>query len=331
MPRKLTKSDGDIDIIGLLIVILERKWKIAIIILISILISLPFYFKEKNKVILESYEAKTIISQGKTETIYNYDQLIFKLEMSNQVDENFDASARYQNIPILLQGKGFGTLLEAIAQEFNNDKDYLVSLINKKISNDQVINDKAYILSKNFIIQPPTSKDNNYYLKFKWHDLQEGFELFNEALLKSKENLRNKIFKTSFLINEANKRRLSFRIKELEIKLETIKTINESDDVKIRNFKDFTSADYVRAMLEIDEIKNKQVLNDLDNNLNFIKNDELKNWTRYSWKIADIVTLDNSQKKHNKIIIFSFILGSLIGLIYVLVENAIRVYKKKNI
>lgn len=331
MPRKLTKSDGDIDIIGLLIVIFEGKWKIAIIILISILISLPFYFKEKNKVFSESYEAKTIISQGKTETVFNYDQLIFKLEMSNQLDENLDTSARYQNIPILLQGKGFGTLLEAIAEEFNNDKDYLISLINKKISSDQEINDKAYILSKNFIIQSPTSQDKNYYLKFKWHDLQEGFEIFNEALFNSKENLRKKIFKTTSLINNANKRRLSFRIKELEIKLETIKMINESDDDNVRNFKDLTTTNYVQAMLEIDEIKNRQALSDLDKNLNYIENDELKNWSRFSWKIADVVSLNNNQKNHNKIIIFSFFLSSLIGLIYVLLENAIRVYRKKNI
>ena len=39
-----------------------KSFLLICIILISILISLPFYFKEKNKVFSESYEAKTIIS-----------------------------------------------------------------------------------------------------------------------------------------------------------------------------------------------------------------------------------------------------------------------------
>lgn len=324
MNKKLTNSDGDIDLIALLTILFEEKWKIAVIILISILISLPFYFKEKNRVISKSYDVKTNLSQGKTRSVFNYDQLSLKLEMSNKLDLNFDQSARYKNMPILLQVE---SLLEAIAQEFNNDRRYLVDLINEKISGGQNIDKTAYNLAKNFLIQSPTSDDKNFYLKFKWHDLQEGIEIFNQTLLNTKINLKEKIFETTNLINEANKKRLLFRLKELELKLDSIKSLQEGEVNLFNNYKELTSINYVKVKLEIDEIKNNQSFRELDDNLKYIENDDPRNWSNYSWKIADVDSPSENKKKHNRIIIFSIILGLLIGLIYVLMENVIRNYK----
>jgi len=222
MSHKNISQNNDVDIIKLLKILFNEKWKIIIILFIS-LISTYFYMQYKKQNHENLYEVRTL-----------YDVGLFNFNFAQPISTNFnlkflDSSQKKVNPEFLkLNNNIFDiNIINEIVRAFNHDKVFLAELIQKKLSEKKNIYNniekKSYELAKNFKFIVPNKQDDNYYLSFIWHDVDEGKELFDEALLNVKEKLKDKFTKKVTNYINVYEKNISYNIKELEAKLEIIK------------------------------------------------------------------------------------------------------------
>jgi LPS O-antigen subunit length determinant protein (WzzB/FepE family) len=222
MLHKNIFQNDDVDIIKLLKILFNEKWKIIIILFIS-LISTYFYMQYKKQNHENLYEVRTL-----------YDVGSFSFNFAQPSPTNFnlkflDSSEKRINPGFLkLNNNVFNiNIINEIVRAFNHDKVFLAELIQKKLSEKKNIYNniekKSYELAKNFKFIVPNKQDDNYYLSFIWHDVDEGKELFDEALLNVKEKLKDKFTKKVTNYINVYEKNISYNIKELEAKLEIIK------------------------------------------------------------------------------------------------------------
>jgi len=310
----------------------------------------------------------------------------------------------YKSLNSLLEGKGFldyklndESIFETFVVEFN-DYDEMIDVLSENDfvkqsikGLDEINKQKALIgFSKKFEIAPPSKKEQNWLLKFEWHDDYEGRSLFNDAIQKtlintqkvSKNNVdelakaikTQNSFELQTLLNELNlvklgekeraKKRLQYLNEQAAIALELgIETQSHRDFQTSRNevsirFNNRLDEDevslidepfYQRGFKAINkeialiksrsedefllmakgnlEIKEKILLVEQDSSssqlktaANLIESDNVGNWVEFDFALA----ASKSNKKSVLYVALSIVLGGMIGVMYVLISNAIR-------
>lgn len=393
MIKKINTVDDDLDLIGIIKILYKEKLKIILITLISFILSF-FYLNYLNNIKPNTeYKLVTNFNKAKSESLFHYEQLQEKLIKGNYYtsEDSIEFNTSY------LENIKNNSLQKSIASEFNNNKDFLMDLIKNNHDNKTMDNIDVQSLAANFNIIEPSDRDKNFYLQFKWHDINQGQYLFGKALNHAKENVKKKIIINTDLVIEEIKNLQYYHLKELDLKLKSLKSIQQkitngrikfleeqaniakelgfikpvefSEIIKIGETKEtnikknvslvqipkydnryyligyealvkeieviknrgteqiyFSSDEYIKVELEINQIKNNQFINFLNDHLNFLKNDNLNNWSSYSWKTSDLTIF--GVKNHDKIIPFGIIFGLFIGIFFVLIVNAFRNHKK---
>ena len=222
MSHKNIFQNDDVDIIKLLKIIFNEKWKIIIILFIS-LISTYFYTQYKKQNHENLYEVRTLYDVGS----FNFN---FSQPLSQNFNSQFKNSAQEKTKPSLQElynNVSNKDIINEIVRTFNHDKIFLAELIQKKLSEKKNMHNNvekmSYDLAKNFNLIVPNNQNNNYYLSFIWYDVDEGKKLFDEALLGVKEKIKDKYTKKVINYVKVYEKNISYYIKELEAKLEIIK------------------------------------------------------------------------------------------------------------
>ena len=222
MSHKNIFQNDDVDIIKLLKIIFNEKWKIIIILFIS-LISTYFYTQYKKQNHENLYEVRTLYDVGS----FNFN---FAQPLSQNFNSQFKDSTLKKTKPAsqeLYDNVSNIDIINEIVRTFNHDKIFLAELIQKKLSEKKNMHNNvekmSYDLAKNFNLIVPNNQNNNYYLSFIWYDVDEGKKLFDEALLGVKEKIKDKYTKKVINYVKVYEKNISYYIKELEAKLEIIK------------------------------------------------------------------------------------------------------------
>ena len=223
MLHKNKFQNDDFDINKLLKILFNEKWKIIVILFIS-LICTYFYVQYKKQNHENLYEVRTLYDVGS----FNFN---FAKPSSFDFNLKFEDSGKRKTNPEFLKLNNDNVfninIINEIVRTFNHNKVFLAELIQKKLSEKKNIHNNvekmSYGLAKNFNFIVPNKQDNNYYISFIWHDVDEGKELFDEALFDVKEKLKDKFTKKVINYIDIYEKNISYNIKTLEAKLEIIK------------------------------------------------------------------------------------------------------------
>ena len=223
MIKKINTVDDDLDLIGIIKILYKEKLKIIIITLISFILSF-FYLNYLNNIKPNTkYKLVTNFNKAKSESLFHYEQLQEKLIKGNYYtsEDSIEFNTSY------LENIKNNSLQKSIASEFNNNKDFLMDLIKNNHDNKTMDNIDVQSLAANFNIIEPSDRDKNFYLQFKWHDINQGQYLFGKALNHAKENVKKKIIINTDLVIEEIKNLQYYHLKELDLKLKSLKSIQQ--------------------------------------------------------------------------------------------------------
>ena len=203
--KKITKITNEINLIDLLVSLWNGKLKIFIIVAIFFLVSIPFVSKSVS---ILKLTAKITIAEESVFLKYN--------NLTNNNDP--------QNPIRILEGKKiFNTFIE----EFNDNQEVIAVL--KKYGygpeSKKKYNQESLNLAKYFFISKNTNKADapigNSFISFKWHDLEEGKKILNEAVALSLLNTKNKLVDNLLQLRFANSIERQANMNRLDIDIKS--------------------------------------------------------------------------------------------------------------
>jgi len=378
MSEAYPKYDDEIDLYDLFKTLWDGKWKILVTTFFSAAIGFVYSVAKPNY-----FEVTTPIKNADRSIFLQYTTLNSLLKKKGL---HFDK---------VLNNDGFAFNSESIFNDFIaefNDYEEMVNVLSEDEFVKQSIKDldysdkkKALIqFAKEFEIVPPLNKkeNENWLLKFKWHNDYEGRRLFSNAIQKTLINIqknKNKIIydlvkvvetENSFQLETLQddlkaimqaekitlKKRVNFLYEQyaiaIQLGIETNKLdarvlpqnppqvffgINPNDPyylrgskaikkeielIESRNEEDILpiSDGYEKLYKEIASLQNDNSLTQLKIMANLIEDDDARNWIEFDMQLADSKSL-NKPMLYNAL---SIALGLMVGVINVLISNAIR-------
>jgi LPS O-antigen subunit length determinant protein (WzzB/FepE family) len=184
MPEDRSTYGDEIDLLDLLEVLWDGKWKIIATTFVAALIGVVFSVVKPN-----SFQVSTPVQTAKFSVFLPY------ISLNNLLKEkgfNFDNE-------INASGYKFDdeTIFATFVVEFN-DYEEMVDVLSevefvKQSTKDLNDKDKQRALigfAKKFKIIPPSKNENKWFLKFEWHDDYEGRRLFDDAIQKVLFNIQ---------------------------------------------------------------------------------------------------------------------------------------------
>tara|TARA_B100000989_G_scaffold138469_1_gene102955 strand:- start:1534 stop:2622 length:1089 start_codon:yes stop_codon:yes gene_type:complete len=359
MKKKNSKIEYEIDLLELFKIIWKEKIKIIVIVIASFLVGYTYIGDKQN---VSSYEGKINFELGK-ETEY-----IKFLAVTNMFDEikNYQSTQYYKNYSnesqfLNNEGLAYSIYPDKIMDKFikeildyeemvyvlkNNDR------IKKQISklSDKNQNAKLYKYVKLFTLVSPSEINNNYGLKLRWEDKNEMIQILSDVTALTLVNLEDSIYQELEDLlrvkktTEVNKdlARVDYLLeqsqiaKELNIENNQVENISQDDsNLSLSISTSDAKLDYLRGYKAIDKeisiIRNRkyQDLVNIENEINLIKQTKT-DWIFYNVFLIDIkkINVDNTKKN----LILFIILGLIIGVLYVLISNAVQsnMLSKKN-
>lgn len=245
-------SNDDIDLLSLLKIAWNDKWKVIFCIFFCIAVSLTYISFTPSL-----FKATTIFVKNKNEFYY-------KFKFVNDILNLGDDRLFIEEPSFLIDNK---RIFEMLINEFN-DYDEIISTLSE---NDHVKNKMKSLddkekrvfliqLAKNFTISPE-NEGEALKVSFSWHDINEGSLLFNKALkvtiFNVKKTLLKQINNITKTIDFKNKREIAV----LNTELRAGRTIQK-----------LSTAKKIRYLTE--QYKIAKALN--------LENNELKNFTNIS-------------------------------------------------
>lgn len=245
-------SNDDIDLLSLLKIAWNDKWKVIFCIFFCIAVSLTYISFTPSL-----FKATTIFVKNKNEFYY-------KFKFVNDILNLGDDRLFMEEPSFLIDNK---RIFEMLINEFN-DYDEIISTLSE---NDHVKNKMKSLddkekrvfliqLAKNFTISPE-NEGEALKVSFSWHDINEGSLLFNKALkvtiFNVKKTLLKQINNITKTIDFKNKREIAV----LNTELRAGRTIQK-----------LSTAKKIRYLTE--QYKIAKALN--------LENNELKNFTNIS-------------------------------------------------
>ena len=343
MKKNNFKKSDEINLSKFILIIWKKKISILLITLISIGIGL-FYGKDiKNKM---SYEVSIEIQESK---ISEFIKFLPITSMLNEIQRS--------EIEIKSEINKYKTRFmitpENILNKFLNEiRDY--EEVTKVLSGNALISEnlsqlsikdkqtKLYQYGRLFSVEKSSSwsrdENNAYILKFKWHEENEALQILDEILKLTLANLSLSIFeeldqlvkmqKTSFVIEDI--KRVNFLLEQSEIAKELGIADNKFESM---NLTDTNSVfHYLRGYKAIDkEIKliTKRKYHDLINieeEINYLRKTDT-DWVFYNILFSKVQK--NVQNDKTKIIILFVLFGLIVGVIFALISDKFKPYKKR--
>jgi len=347
----MSKENYEIDLLELFKVVWKEKIKIILIVLFSIGVGVYYVVENKQP---PSYIISLNFDKGKNSEyikfstirniIHEYPDVSSDLySFDNYENENKNSFQKFN----LLNTKN---VLDRFVLEIMDYEEIIEVLKNNtlikkelpQLSKDEQVS-KLYRYAKQFSLEKPSELKTNYTVNFRWHDKKEIIQILNDVMKTSLDNLANSVYreledtlvakKNIKLINDL--KRIDYLLeqssiaREIDIKDNQISSIDMPESNVMFNISTINAnmPYYLRGYSAIDKeinlIKNREYL-ELDN-LNYeIK--ELKkkntNWINYNIYLADIKKVEN--KNSVKILSLSIILGLIIGVLYVIILNALQ-------
>jgi len=323
MKKNSLLYDDEIDLIALFKIIWNSKIKILLITIISFLVGLGY-----NSQIPRNYLNSLTINPSDNTEFIKFDN-IEKLITSNQIE---------------IDRSNLSNLVKFI-NELEDYEEFLLSVKNtKKIQEDllklNIEDQKKELFKYTKILEiKPKKGEENYTIDFKWHDPDEAKKILQDVLNLTSKNLKRSIdielsqrleYKKKLLFHNELLRleylnEQSAIAKELNIINNQIDNVNLSQSSVSLNFSITDITYYLRGYKAIDKeielIQNrkKQNLKFIEQEINDFKNTEIK-LAEYN-----IYLMNNKSLKNTKlIIIISILLGLIVGVIFVLISNALQ-------
>ena len=322
MKKNPSIYNDEIDIVELSKNIWDGKIKIILITLIAIIINISInkinQINQKPSLFEFSLEIRAIENQNFIEFIPIN---IFLNKYQNQ------QTVRVKDINEV-------TIFNRFIEELL-DYDELISvleknaLVKKNISNlpkkDQQT--KIYTYVKSFIIE---RKGDSAILKFTWHNVDEGKKILTDTLNSVLINLEKKTFKDLNDITKIIKNLKKTRLLELNIDIRNTMNYIEQE-VILYNHKAVADAfesiinsiNLIEAKIKISEEELYEDILMFEKEILFLKSNNDIDWVNYKLPLINVKSTEKT-KNYKKSYVISIIFGLLVGVFYVLIENAIR-------
>mgnify|MGYP001169339844 CR=1 FL=1 len=326
MVKKKISTNNEIDLIELIILIYKNKFKIILFIVLSIVLMIMHLSLTKKEVVLPLFESQTEIR-----SISTYDEFGYQI-YNNFIRHNSSKVIKY---PIKSDNETF--IVNEIKLDFDDssfntiDKDYLINLFIEKLNDKDFIiktmrefkhikesNIARYADSFKLSINANT-KDRDELLKSKsWliSSKLEAIDKWRDYLFYLEKETNNEvrlyIYKTFQNMIENKKKINKYKIEDIELEIK-----NTTDEFKIERLKlsrqDILKSRYIERL--IFSFQTTPVLDQKS----FAAANILTNSTNYN-------NLSKQTKTNNvpTMLIISIIIGLIIGLFYVIIENSIK-------
>jgi len=370
--------DDEIDLFKLFGTLWDGKWKIIATTFFAALIGFVFNVVKPN-----SFEVSVPIQIAKQSVFLPYTSLrnilkqkgLYFDKVLNESGYKFDRESVFN--AVVVEFNDYEEMVDVLSE------DEFVKQSIKGLDDRQ--KQKTLIeFAKKFKIVPPSNKEKEWHLKFKWHNDYEGRSLFSVALQKTLINVQKTLKNNIDELAKAIERQNSYQLEKLQDDLNAIKQngkeklkkhiifLNEQYSIAIElgietnklnanalsqnlqnqfslnfNPNDLThylrgskaikkeieliesrteenvllmSDGYIEVNKEIILLQNDKSSSQLINAAKLIQSDNPKDWVVFDMQLAEA----NSQKKSTLYIALSIVLGGMVGVIYVLISNAIR-------
>ena len=346
------KYDNEIDLLNVIKTIWDGKWKIAFIISVSLLPVIGFN-------ILKPSPPFTALTEIKPITSLEFDKYLMFNSSLKFIEKKESKITKETLLTEYVEQIEEGSILETAIDKYN--------LINKDNFDSESDYNEAVgkFASKIEVLKPIKNKNETrlhhvlsaeYDDKDKWKDLLAFVN--NEANRRVKATIINR-FKTIASLKNQKK---DFAIKDIEIKIDNVKEVYQAAIARnldiskntinnlVFNFRTnapYYHRGYIAIEEEIKQIKNRKYKNSYTNDL--IKLDQQKREIERDTTIDMVLDLFNKtplNKNNFEATIFkvattefeefykfylyyalAIILGGIIGVLYVLIANAIQNYK----
>ena len=298
MKKNSPLYEDEIDLIALFKIIWDDKIKILLITIISFLVGLGY-----NSQIPINYLNSLTIYPSKTSEFIKFDNIqnLLKLSQSNH------------------------SLLDKFINELADNEEFLKSVKNtKKIQENfsklKIEDQEKELLKYTKLLEiVKQKKKNNYLINFKWHNVDEAKDIFQDTINLTLINLQKSIYK------------------ELDLALEEIYNFNQLDFLKQQRqiAKELNISDipygytgqpfYLRGHVAIDkeiEILQKNIdkkYKILETKINSLKKTNIK-WIKYNISLIEEKSLKNTKL----ILMISILLGLIGGVFFVLISNVFQ-------
>ena len=222
-----SEQNDEIDILSLLTTIWQSKWKVIFSIILTFIAGVAYTFSVPN-----SFQVSANINYDKQNIFVQFDTLnnILRESKYSFSGSNFfknDKDAKIYQIDSKI-------IFAMFVTEFKDYKE-MISVLSK---NEDVINRlknlneyqkrKALInLANNFKMVKPKKKDLEWKIVFKWHDIDKGISLFEEALKLTLLNVKNDLFMDITSLASSLDSRNERRVSILKNKLDLIRKISD--------------------------------------------------------------------------------------------------------
>ena len=349
MKKKSYKFKNEIDLVDILKAIFNEKYKIFLILLISILIGV-FYNMQKPEIFKISLNIKNAKSTEFTNflPIYNvlYEDLINPKKKKNKLDNNLITIKELMLDRFINELSDYEELILILSNNEEIKKE--ISALSSK-DKEQIL----YNYAKSLSIDKPKKDNAEYILTYYWHNLDEAKDILNELLNLVSSNLNERIYKELndlIIIRERSQsQKDSIRIeflteqsliaKELNIEFNQIDSVNlpavrsDNDDYSQSNIslnvnRDNFNTYYLKGFKIIDKeielIKNRKQVDskNIKLNVNNLKNENI-NWVEFNINYINVV----NQKKTKFNLIIAIFIGFVISLFYIFLVTLFRSLK----
>ena len=318
MRKNSLKNNDEIDIADILKNFWDEKIKILLIIIVSI--SIGISYGNKNQ---KSFEASLEIKPSSNSEFV----VFFPIN-------NFFRAETKKSFYTEINNK---TILEKFIKDFKK-YEHLISVLKKKNYIKEEISKlteleqkkKLFNYAQLFNIKVITkNNDNQYFIKFKWHDVDEGLEILIETLNLISENLTKTIFsdldrlvkiKKNFVINE-DLTRIEYLKEQSQIKSYTEDAYGD-DLLRYQGSLEY----YLQGSKSIDEeinlIKNRQYreFSQIENEIEFLKNNNEIKWVDYNVFLIEVEEIENS----SNFLKISIISGFILAFFYVVFHSVLK-------
>jgi len=289
--------DDEIDLIALFKIIWDGKIKILLITIISFLIGLG-YNSQTPRNYLNSFtiNPSEAVEFVKIDNIQN----LLKSNQSNQSNQLY---------------------LDRFINELADYEEFLASVkkykkIQENFSKHKIEDQEMELFKYTKLLKiVKQSKLKNYLINFKWHNVDEAKDIFQDTINLTLINLEKSIFEELDLLIE--NKYYSKDLDYLKSQRWIAKELNISDIPYGYTGKPFYLRGYVAIDKEIEVFKNN--LKILKTEINSFAKENIK-WIKY-----DIDFIEEKSLKNTKLILMiSILLGLICGVFFVLISNAFK-------
>ena len=320
--------EDEINLIDLFKVIWNDKIKILIFTIISFLIGFGYSYQIPN-----NYLSSLVIKKSNN---HEFNKLI-NIEKMLKINQTNQTNQTNQKI------------LNRFVNELIDYEELFINLENIKKVRENIVKlstenqkKKLFQYAKSLVIVELVEKDEttNYMINFKWDNPDEAREILKDTINLTLKNLEKSIYEELEQSFELEKKTIKNRdrirldylseqssiARELNISNSQITNINLSQSNVSLSINTSDIAYYLRGFKAIDKeielIKNRDYQNFkfVEQEIAYLKEKNTR-WIDYNIYSLVVKSLNNTNKK---IIIISILLGLIVGIIFVLIFNAIQ-------